>query len=200
MQQNANNTLLEVRKAYRLLFDYQTRILDLIGFIGSSFNYDYNGGFPKFSNPSPNNGRGRLTAWAWDWLNMYFYEFNFVTSKDKIAFAVFLVNDTGYFQKNKETKISKTRVSAFEPVENSKTKLIFVVGKNTWNGWGVNWDNENFILEEEGQKILDNKIMIFKSYLLNDFFDEENAIEKLKDFENYCKKYGVNFKYKEKTV
>ncbi|GEC80227.1 hypothetical protein [Flavobacterium aquatile] len=199
MQQNINNTLQEVRKAYRLLFDYQTRVLDLIGFIGSSFNYAYNGGYPKFSNASPNNGRGRLNSWAWDWLNMYFYEFNFVT-KDKIAFAVFLVNDTGYFQKNKETKISKTKVSAYDSVENSKTKLIFVVGKNTWDGWGVNWDQENFILESEGQKISEDKAMLFKSYLLNDFFDEESAIEKLKDFENYCKKYDVNFKYKEKTV
>jgi hypothetical protein len=200
MQQNANNTLQEVRKAYRLLFDYQTRVLDLIGFIGSSFNYDYNGGYSKFSNGSPNNGKGKLSLWAWDWLSMYFYEFNFITKKDNMAFAVFLVNDTGYFQKNKESKIAKTTVSAFDAVENSKTKLIFVVGKNTWDGWGKNWDNENFILEEAGHKILDDKVMLFKSYLLDDFFDEEKAIEKLKDFENYCKSYGVNFKYKEKTV
>lgn len=200
MLQNPNNTLQEVRKAYRLLFEYQTRILDLIGFIGGSFNYDYNGGYSKFSNSGPKNGQGRLDQWAWDWLNMYFYEFNFNKTKGKISFAVFLVNDTGYFQKNKETKISKTKVSAFDTVENSKTKLIFVVGKNTWDGWGVNWDDDNFILENEGQKISEDKIMLFKSYLLDDFFDEENAIENLKDFENYCNKYRVDFKYKEKTV
>ena len=199
MQQNINDTLQEVRKAYRLLFDYQTRILDLIGFIGGSFNYDYNGGYSKFSNGSPNNGKGRLNQWAWDWLSMYFYEFHF-GKKSEITFAVFLVNDTGYFQKRKVTKIFKTKVSAFDTVENSKTKLIFAVGKNTWNGWGVNWDDDNFILEEEGQKISDDKVMLFKSYLLNDFFDEENAVEKLKDFENYCENFGVTFKYKEKTV
>jgi len=199
MLQNPNNTLVEVRKAYRLLFEYQTRILDLISFIGGSFNYDYNGGYPKFSNGSPNNGKGKLTQWAWDWLSMYFYEFNFVT-KDKTAFAVFIVNDTGFYQKRKDTKVSKTKVSGFDEVENSKTKLIFVVGKNIWNGWGVNWDDDNFILDKEGQKIADDKIMLFKSYLLDDFFDEENAITNLKDFESYCKSYGVNFKYKEKTL
>lgn len=199
MQLNPNNTLLEVRKAYRLLFEYQTRVLDLIGFIGGSFNHDYNGGYPKFSNGSPSNGKGKLSNWAWDWLSMYFYEFNF-GKKGKITFAVFLVNDTGFFQNRKEHKIFKTKVSGFDSVENSKTKLIFVVGKNTWDGWGVNWDDDNFILDKEGQKIAEDKIMLFKSYLLDDFFDEDNAVSNLKDFENYCKSYGVDFKYKEKTV
>ncbi len=199
MPENNNSTLLEVRKAYRLLFEYQTRILDLIGFIGGSFGYDYNGGYSKFSNGSPNNGRGKLSQWAWDWLSMYFYEFNF-GKKNKITFALFLVNDTGFFQKAKVNKISRTKVSAFDAVENSKTKLIFVVGKNTWDGWGVNWDDNSFILDKEGQKISDDEVMLFKSYLLDDFFDEENTIENLKDFENYCEIYGVNFKYKEKTV
>lgn len=199
MQQNPNNVLIEVRKAYRLLFEYQTRVLDLIAFIGSSFKYDYNGGYSKFSNSGPKNGQGKLSQWAWDWLNMYFYEFNFVT-KNKIAFAVFLVNDTGFFQKRNESKIFKTKVSGYDTVENSKTKLIFVVGKNTWDGWGVNWDDDHFILDNEGQKIADDKIMLFKSYLLEDFFDEDNAVSNLKDFENYCKSFGVDFKYQEKTV
>jgi dihydrofolate reductase len=199
MLQNPNNTLQEVRKAYRLLFEYQTRVLDLIGFIGGSFNYDYNGGYSKFSNGSPNNGKGNLNLLAWDWLSMYFYQFNFV-EKNKITFAVFLVNDTGYFQVRKENKMHRTNVSAFDSVENSKTKLIFVVGKNTWDSWGKKWDDDNFILDKEGQKISDDKIMLFKSYLLDDFFDEENAIKNLKDFENYCKSYDVNFKYNEKTV
>ncbi len=206
MQQNKNNTLQEVRKAYRLLFQYQTRVLDLIDFIGSSFNYEYNGGFPKFSNSSPNKGKGNLNAWAWDWLNMYFYEFSFTHKEDKIKFSIFLVNDTGYFKKvkknreNKENLISKTKISAFENIEESETKLIFVIGKNTWKPWGNDWHDDEFILNEQGNKVLRDEVMLFKSYLLEDFFDEADAIEKLRDFQIYCNGFGVEFKYQERKI
>ncbi|WP_017496808.1 hypothetical protein [Flavobacterium sp. WG21] len=199
MSENNTDTLLEVRKAYRLLFEYQTRILDLVDFIGSSYGYSYNGGYSKFSNGSPNNGTGKLTQWAWDWLSMYFYEFNF-GRKDEKTFAVFIVNDTGFFQTRKKGNVFKTKVSSFDAVENSKTKLIFVVGKNIWNGWGKDWDDDHFILDKEGHKKTEDKIMLFKSYPLEDFFDEDNAIENLRDFENYCKSLEVDFKYKEKAV
>ena len=92
--------LLDVRKSYRFLYQYQKRILDLISFIGGKYNRQYSGGLAKFSSPAPRNGGGNLGCWAWDWLNMYFYEFYFGTEKqenDNITFSVFLVNDTGYF-------------------------------------------------------------------------------------------------------
>jgi hypothetical protein len=203
MQNNNENTLLEVRKAYRLLFDYQARVLDLISFISGSFGFDYNGGYPKFSNSGPNNGRGNLGLWAWDWLNMYYYEFNFqpkVVDKDKLYFSIFILNDTGFFQANKKSKIAKTAVDAFDSPENSGTKLIFAVGKNTWNGWGANWDNEEFILQNEGHKGLDDKKMVFKSYPLSKFFNEDDTIIMLKDFENYCDKFNITFKYQEKKI
>lgn len=72
-----DKSLVEVRKAYRILFDYQTRILDLVKYIGQKTQFSYSGGYSKFSNSGPNNGRGSLDLWAWDWLNFYFYEFNF---------------------------------------------------------------------------------------------------------------------------
>lgn len=209
MQPNVNATLLEVRKAYRLLFEYQTRILDLMRFISGSFNFDYKGGYPKFSNSGPNNGKGKLTCSAWDWLNMYCYTFKFETKKEKqgeINFSIFLVNDTGYYEKVKENeeknekKISKTKVSAFENSESSETKLIFVVGKNSWEGWGKNWDKNELYLNEEGQFKSVKGITVFKSYSLEDFFDEDSAIERLRDFEEYCGIHGVDFKYKEKTI
>lgn len=203
MHNNSDNILVEVRKAYRLLFDYQSRVLDLINFIGGSFRFDYNGGFPKFSNSGPNNGRGNLGLWAWDWLNMYYYEFNFrqrVVGSDKISFSIFLLNDTGFYQANKIKPISKLAVDEFEISENSKSKLIFVVGKNMWEGWGVNWDNEEFILQNEGKKGSEDKLMIFKSYHLTRFFKEEDAIVVLKDFESFCSNFKIDFKYHEKSI
>lgn len=203
MSESSNNTLLEVRKSYRLLFQYQTRILDLIGFIGDSFECKYEGGYPRFSNSAPNKGQGKLNNWAWDWLNMYYYEFNFTRKSAKINFSVFLLNDTGFYEtkeKNKEKKVNEKKISAFESVDDSKSKLIFVASKKNKKDWSKIWSNTSFTLDETGHKDEGEDIMIFKSYSLEDFFDEGSAIEKLKDFENYCKKFDLIFKYKEKTV
>lgn len=203
MQQNLENTLLEVRKAYRLLYDYQNRILDLIGFIGGSFNREYRGGHSKFSNPSPNNAKGKLDLWAWDWLNMYYYEFNFhpktIKSKEQ-HFSVFLVSDSGYYHAKKDSEITKKQLNTFERAENSETKLIFVVGENLWDPFGKNWSSPNFILENKGSKGDEGKMMIHKSYSLIKFGDEETAIEQLRDFERYCSDFNINFKYQERTI
>ena len=66
---NLNQSLIEVRKAYRILFDYQSRILDLISYIAGKTQFNYNGGYSKFSNSGPRDGKGKLNFWAWDWLN-----------------------------------------------------------------------------------------------------------------------------------
>jgi hypothetical protein len=107
MLEDNNDILLEIRKSYCLLFQYQARILDLIGFIGDSFECKYEGGYPRFSNSAPNKGKGRLDNWAWDWLNMYYYEFNFTRKSAKITFSVFLLNDTGFYETKEKFKEKK---------------------------------------------------------------------------------------------
>ena len=202
MQNEIKSILQDVRSSYRFLFNYQKRVLDLISFIGGNFGQRYAGGYIKFSGPTPRNGKGNLTNWAWDWLPMYFYEFNFEKFKvkqDNLVFSVFLINDTGYFTAAETSKISKTKVSAFETVEKSTTKLIFVIGKNLWEDWGNNWQTNDFINKESGIRIKDDgSIMIFKSYLLENFSTEDLATEQLKDFERYALKNNIPFKILEK--
>ncbi|MDM1507759.1 hypothetical protein HX079_18585, partial [Myroides odoratimimus] len=144
-------------------------------------------------------GSGNLTNWAWDWLNMYYYEFHFgikESQSDKLYFSIFLVCDTGFFEVRDINNVTKLDVSSFKNAESSSTKLIFVVGKNFWDGWGVNWDETDFILKEQGEKKGNSihELMIFKSYDLSLFSDELNTIEVLRDFEKYCILKSVNFK------
>ncbi len=104
---NTKELLIEVRKSYRLLYQYQKRILDLVDYIGKKYGLNYNGGYPKFSGVTPRNGSGNLNLWAWDWLNMYYYEFHFSHKKsgnDTLFFSVFLLNDNGFFKNNNEKK------------------------------------------------------------------------------------------------
>lgn len=201
MLDNVNDILLNVRKAYRLLFEYQKRILDLMSFIGGSFGFSYNGGYPKFSGSSPKNGKGKLNNWSWDWLNMYYYEFNFVSKKigdNTIAFAVVLINDTGYYQSNNNKPIHKTNVSAFDRVENSQSKLILVAGKDTWQV--QEWFTSDFIFKESGIKGDNDKIMIFKSYSIQDFETEAKALNCLKEFQNMCQTNNIPLNIIEKKI
>lgn len=198
MSNNPQNVLLEVRKAYRLLYQYQRRILDLMKYIGNAYQCSYKGGYTKFSNVSPRNGTGKLTNWAWDWLSMYYYEFHFESNKCK--FSVFLLNDTGYFEANKQESISPTSISKFFPIEKSETKLIFVAGKNLWEGWSNDWRDLYFVLEKQGLKTKGEGKMVFKSYDLEGFFEESNAEIQLKDFQAYCEENDIPIKFSPKKI
>lgn len=203
MTQNNTDILVEVRKAYRLLFDYQTKLLSLVKFIGGRFGYTYSGGFPKFSGNAPREGKGNLDSWSWDWLNLYFHEFHFGEKVnaigDKLTFSVFILIDDGYFQtfdKNGGTA-KRLNVDKFEKVEFSKSKLILVVGYNCWLGEAYfvenNWCNQKFTLEEKGLHKDEKGKMFFKSYPLQNFFDEVDVKMKLNDFEKECNLLNIPF-------
>ena len=200
----AQDILTEVRKAYRLLFDYQTKLLALVKYIGGKYGYNYNGGYPKFSNNQPRQGSGSLDAWAWDWLNLYFHEFNFGSKKidnnTKIYFSVFILNDDGYFQacQKEQRNVGRVNPNKFEKPESSNSKLIFVVGLNCWTRKAyfadINWCNQRFTIEEKGIHEDENGKMFYKTYPLENFFEENNAIVQLSDFEIECHAIGIPFK------
>lgn len=194
---NITNTLIEVRKAYRFLYEYQKRILDLINYIGNQYKLNYQGGYPKFSRAAPNNNRGRLDNWAWDWLNMYYYEFNFKTreiEENTLYFSVFLISDTGFYKTNPfegRNHYNKLDISTYADAEKSDTKLIFTAGKNIWGTWGFLWDEDSFLLQDEGEvKENENKIAFFKSYNLERFANEEGALKCINDFREHAKAKG----------
>ncbi len=99
-QNNIKDITLEAHKAYLFLFEYQSRILDLMNFIKSQYLLTYVGGYPMFSNSTPQQGTVSLDKWGWDWLNMYYYQFVFKYdgTEDRGKFlSVTSLNDTGYY-------------------------------------------------------------------------------------------------------
>lgn len=191
-KEDIKDTLVEVRKAYRLLYFYQRGVLDLVKFIGCiKLDFKYKGGYPIFSNPAPKRGCGKLGNWSWDWLNFYFYEFNF-ENQDKIKLSIFILSDTGFFDIKKSEK-DKCNIDNFEDVKTSKTKLIFAIGEWKNNNW-----KETFIEKEEGEYDKEGKKIFYKHYNLEDFLDEDGAREKLEDFVGFCKKKGISLELKDK--
>lgn len=200
---NLKEVLTDVRAAYRILHDYQRRVLDTVDYTGKFYNRNYYRGTPKFSDRTPNKNDKSLNRWAWDWLNLYFYEFafdSFYLENKTYHFSILLVSDTGYSQyssnKNQdEIKFEdKTNVQLFAEAHESETKLIFIAGENKWNSDDVvenDFTSNNLILSDK-KVIEDNEgKMVFKSYNLELFLDEESTNKCLKDFNNYCKNNGV---------
>jgi hypothetical protein len=201
------NSLLEVRKAYRLLHDYQKRILDLMLFIGNRFNRSYEGGTAMFSDVSPRNGKGTLQLWSWDWLNMYMYEFHFRTVKikeDEYIFSILLISDDGFFKTkfhNDDNKVltSKNDTFKFKKEYESNSKIVFVLGKNCWDESNFSWNSKDITLGDYGYENLnDNKEILYKSYNLALFSNEETTEIQLKDFELFCLDKNFDFKLVDK--
>jgi len=55
---------LDVRKAYRLLYLFQERVLGTVKFIAEQLDCKYGGGWSCFSNVTPRDGKGSLDNWA----------------------------------------------------------------------------------------------------------------------------------------
>lgn len=129
-----NQVLLDVRKAYRLLHDYQRMALDVTNYIGKQLGLPYVGGWPKFSDASPKRGKGGLDYWSWDWLNLVFYECHFSEvpmGEPGLRVSVLLISDTGYFCSEQEA-VEHTNVSDFLPVEQSQTLVGFLISGKEW--------------------------------------------------------------------
>lgn len=126
--------LLDVRKGYRLIHDYQRMALDAVDEIGKQLGMTYAGGYPKFSDASPREGKGGLNYWAWDWLNMVLYDFHFTRSlpeRNLLRMSILLISDTGYFDSGQEPR-SEPNGDDFIAAEKSKTEIGFIISAKNW--------------------------------------------------------------------
>ncbi|HKW28845.1 MAG TPA: hypothetical protein VJT54_05885 [Verrucomicrobiae bacterium] len=151
-----DEALLDVRKAYRLLHDYQRMALDAAKYIGTQLELTYVGGYPCFSKCAPRDGKGSLDNWAWDWLNLMFYEFHFhreITKDQWINLSIWLFSDTGYFISDDRAR-NQTDVNTFLPVDKAGTKVGFLLYRDWKQEYYRLRDNEEYLrrfLEHEGE-------------------------------------------------
>lgn len=193
-KEKLESTFEDVRKAYRLLYLYQQRVLDIVKFIGGLMSRKYAGGWSKFSNSGPRNGQGKLDLWAWDWLNMYSYDFYF-GEENNVKFSIWLVSDTGYYDNMPQEYINRMKLESFTSVQDSETKLILIAGKNTWYTENGFEDFEEKVLKKDAlpyEKVLNEReVVVAKSYKLSSFINEEDTISQCKDFEKLCNEKGI---------
>ena len=151
-----DEALLDVRKAYRLLHDYQRMALDATKYIGTQLGLTYKGGYPYFSDCAPRDGKGSLDNWAWDWLNLMFYEFHFqreITKDQWLNLSIWLFSDTGYFVSDVRAR-EQTDVNTFVPVDKAGTKVGFLLYRHWKQEYYQLKDNPEYLrrfLEHEGE-------------------------------------------------
>lgn len=206
-KEDIKKTLVEVRKAYRLLYSYQKGILNLMNYIGKRLGFTFENIEPRFSNKS---NYTKLKKNAWDWLNLYCCAFHFkgqeIEGKER-WFSIFLITDTGFFdtglyKNNAKPHILIDELDKYEEPGKSNSKLVFVIGghrefdvKNDKNYFKA---YENILKEEEGEYEKKGEKIFYKHYNLHDFLDENNAEKSLNDFVVFCEK-EIPLELKDKT-
>jgi len=129
-----HDVFLNVRKAYRLLHDYQCMVRDGIGYIGSQFDIGYNGWWPRLPG-SAGLDRTKLKISPWDLLEMVFNEFHFVKEIGDnawLSLSLIVISDSGFIDGDEKVN-DKENLSAFAPADVSSTKFAFILRKTHWD-------------------------------------------------------------------
>lgn len=199
-----NGAMADVRKAHRLIYSYQQRMLDLIYFIKSKLDFPSFLGEKRFSNDIYKKRNGYLllpdNMWAWDFLYSYMFEYYlgeiYLDNEDICALSVIQYSDTGFFEKDENNRID---VNSFADEEESGSKLLFILEikpkrKNwIWNIGELAMDKQYASLRHKRTILKSDKgnIQVLYSFSLDRFLNEKTSLVALKEFIDYCKENDV---------
>lgn len=204
--------LVEVRKAHRLVYSFQERMLSLIDFIRNHLDFQDYSGVKHFSKPIRRKiGEKELviypTMWAWDFLYSYVFEY-FIGSCDlddgsKIQLSLVQYADTGFFDAKTDDRLA---IADFVSPEKSTSKLLFIMAhtpKGKKSAWGDNWNYlDEYILNKEyassrhktsvitPQGPSKTKLLLY-SVTLENFVDERTSMDALKKYLLFLRKNEI---------
>lgn len=201
-KEELKDMLVDVRKAYRFLYVFQERVLDLIKYIESYYGTSYIGGYVHYSDPL-SHGKDKLDKSAWDFLPMYHFEYQFIVSDpndNEFILSVLIQCDTGFYDTDNMLNGDKKELEKYKSPEESKSFIHLV------------------LREESDSDINDYKIKlgrvkstspyhypnqntpsyqgIFVGYKceLFELLNESKTIEFLGEFDKLCEQNGYNLK------
>ena len=210
--ENLSKALLDVRRAHRILYAYQRRMLDLVHFIQSKLDMPVEDlcGFKHFSRPI--SKKGNLTIWhdmwAWDYLYSYLFEYYLGEKEtdDGFVYALSIIqySDTGYFDQEEKEEGTRLELEKFKPEEESGSKLLFFLEykpkDRNWE-WGDGTSLEGIVLDKEvGSKKHETGVItigvehkqILYSFPLERFINKEDTLKVLREFRSYCQKQEIH--------
>lgn len=188
----------EVRKAHRLIYEYQHRMQDLTWFIKNKLGFPKYEGYKKFSNPLGDGKKIYVDNWSWDWIYTYMYEYYLgecTTDNNDYSWrmSIIQISDTGFYQ-NKDAGAKPTKINSFASADDSESKILFhlsVAPKKLKDyDCDINVIIEKYANENTFVKINERPehIQIVYSVALSKFIDEESTMRILRCFVDYCNK------------
>ncbi len=200
-----NKVLCDVRKAHRLIFEYQMRMLSLVNFIRHKLDFNTMCGVKHFSNPiaTKRDGFQRIheNMWAWDFIYSYIYEFYIgekLEDNSNLQLSIIQYSDTGYFDNENNDRCATDN---FSTEEDAISKIMFafeIIPPKCKPIWNNTYDLQEYIMNKEyaskrhTHTILYPKgkgknILVFYSMPLSRFINEKSSTEALKEFVEFCK-------------
>lgn len=197
-----NSALNDVRKAHRIIFEYQSRMLDLITFISSKLGFGVAIGEKLFSDPIKfKKGNAELKIfedmWAWDFIYSYCFRYYFnyleLETGDFVALSIIQYSDTGFYENISEN--SQLDLKTFANTEDSTSKLLFIlelkpkrIKEYFWNDKEIS-ENKKYASGSFDKEIINNpkgNILLLYSFKLDRFINEKSTMEALEEFNTYC--------------
>lgn len=207
---NFESALCDVRKAHRLIYAYQERMLSLVKFIQHKLGMNTLSGYKHFSDPIQGRKgsyqRVFENMWAWDFIYSYVYEY-FIGEGDLEGGGYYYISliqysDTGFFENENEDHCA---VEKFAPEEESGSKIMFAMEmippkcKEVWadpdyltqivgNKEYSSIKHTNTILYPKGEG--KNAIVLY-SIPLTRFIDEKSTSAALQEYVNFLKENDI---------
>ena len=194
--------LIDLRKAYRFIWLYQRRILDLVKETASMFDLDFYGWSPIHFERIGKLGTDPTGKWAWDLIPLYCASFLYVQPsynhrhrmQGEWMLEIGVNSDDGYDPSSR--KNVEPNVSDFPPPEecNSLFGLYCWFSTKTVEGndWFQLWDWNSDIEPPRDGKIIEYKNLQLKitgmEYDLHALKDKESLIQVVSDFKKHIKK------------
>lgn len=178
----------EVRKAHRLIYEYQRRMQDLTWFIKTKLGFPEYQGHKQFSNTISPQHNIKYDLWSWDWIYTYMFEYRLGTKKGKsidITACLVQISDNGYYKNHSN---QATQLSSFTPVEDSDSLLTFYLvaqQNNVTKHWNPLLESLNDTQPKVNLK--ENYTEIFYPVPLYRFENEDATMTVLREFVQYCK-------------
>lgn len=203
------NMLADVRRAHRLIFEYQKRMLDLMQLVRNQYDFPNSpAGKKHFSAPlhntekfSKDNKDANINIegkWAWDFIYSYAMEYYFgkkACNGSKCRLSVFQITDNGFYMKDGFEKergrkgANKLKTEQFWDADEASSYLIFVAEVSKEDTKRVFFPNvQKHIMELYGKdndlliKDSEGCTLVAKRYRISKFFNYNSYKECLDDY------------------
>ncbi len=189
-REETQDALHDVRRAYRLIFAYQRRILDSIRLLTQEYEVLYGG--PKFAG-RPKFKRFEFDRWSWDYLPLYQAIFKFRIDVE-FELSIYINADNGFFLNDRGNHLDRTNIDRFEDAEKSDSYITLILANEHFDHEQRIALNNKFITNKIASNQLSSEHFIAKRYDLNDLIDVESIKAVRANFKSYCFKVNPNIK------